>query len=289
MDKEKTGKLIREARIKSGYTQAELGDMLGVSNKAVSRWEKGDSFPDVGILENLATCLNINIEDLICGENTTTENNKIAELTRIVRLQAKESLRRRKDIMLNMVLMIILCVRFYLAFIAEQSNSLELKYDLALLFLCYLIMLYANKKYWINSLGRNLVYSKIVCILTTISALCGIIFIYGGFYALQTVLIQFIKPGIIGPLFSYLLASIVLLNIILLEYTLYELSNKHADISITPIINIGTIFTCCTFRDWLGTLSSFDYLLKTSVILLCSATLAISLVFIRKKYSIQLG
>ena len=54
MDKKKTGILIREARTAKNYTQSELGDLLGVSNKAVSRWENGESFPDIGILENLS-------------------------------------------------------------------------------------------------------------------------------------------------------------------------------------------------------------------------------------------
>lgn len=43
MDKIKTGELIRETRKSKNYTQNELGDMLGVTNKAVSRWEKGVS------------------------------------------------------------------------------------------------------------------------------------------------------------------------------------------------------------------------------------------------------
>lgn len=43
MDKQKTGELIRNARIKKGYTQVELGDLIGVTNKAISRWEKGVS------------------------------------------------------------------------------------------------------------------------------------------------------------------------------------------------------------------------------------------------------
>ena len=42
MDKETTGKLIREKRIEKGMTQTQLADELGVSNKAVSRWETGD-------------------------------------------------------------------------------------------------------------------------------------------------------------------------------------------------------------------------------------------------------
>lgn len=44
MDKQKTGELIRNARIKKGYTQVELGDLIGVTNKAISRWEKGIVF-----------------------------------------------------------------------------------------------------------------------------------------------------------------------------------------------------------------------------------------------------
>ena len=43
MDKKKTGNLIREARQLKNYSQSELGRMLGVTNKAVSRWENGVS------------------------------------------------------------------------------------------------------------------------------------------------------------------------------------------------------------------------------------------------------
>lgn len=41
MDKKKTGLLIKEARIRKNYTQTELGNLIAVSNKAVSRWENG--------------------------------------------------------------------------------------------------------------------------------------------------------------------------------------------------------------------------------------------------------
>lgn len=47
------------------YKQSELGDLLGVSNKAVSRWENGESFPDVGVLESLAATLDISIQDIL--------------------------------------------------------------------------------------------------------------------------------------------------------------------------------------------------------------------------------
>ena len=61
MDKKKTGNLIREARQRKNYTQSELGRMLGVTNKAVSRWENGESFPDIGVLESLSHLLELPI------------------------------------------------------------------------------------------------------------------------------------------------------------------------------------------------------------------------------------
>ena len=67
MDKEKTGKMIRQARIDKGYTQSELGDMIGVSNKAISRWENGETFPDIGVIEPLAQMLELRIQDIITG------------------------------------------------------------------------------------------------------------------------------------------------------------------------------------------------------------------------------
>lgn len=76
MDKQKTGTLIRNARIDKNYTQSQLGDLLGVSNKAVSRWENGQSFPDVDILENLAVTLDIHIEDIITGKAEAKSETK---------------------------------------------------------------------------------------------------------------------------------------------------------------------------------------------------------------------
>jgi transcriptional regulator with XRE-family HTH domain len=110
MDKEKTGRLIREARKKKNYTQTELGDLLGVTNKAVSRWEKGEAFPDVGILEELANLLGLRIADLVTGEVRNEETDReeaMAELVRLSRIQARE---RRKKIAVSLIPAVILLV-----------------------------------------------------------------------------------------------------------------------------------------------------------------------------------
>ena len=53
MDCEKTGKLIRRLRQEKGYTQAGLADRLHVSDKAVSKWERGLGCPDISLLPQL--------------------------------------------------------------------------------------------------------------------------------------------------------------------------------------------------------------------------------------------
>ena len=103
MDKIKTGILIREARKKKNYTQSELGDLLGVTNKAVSRWEKGEAFPDVGVLEELARLLDLKIQDLVTGEVQSEETDREAVMAELVRL-SKIQLREKKKKILEYVL-----------------------------------------------------------------------------------------------------------------------------------------------------------------------------------------
>ncbi len=57
MDAEKTGKLINFLRSKKSLTQKQLAELINVSDKAVSKWERGDGCPDVGLLPSLAEAL----------------------------------------------------------------------------------------------------------------------------------------------------------------------------------------------------------------------------------------
>ena len=67
MNVEKIGKMIAERRKIMGYTQEELGEKLGVSGKAVSKWERGLSLPDVTILSRVAVELKVNVTELLEG------------------------------------------------------------------------------------------------------------------------------------------------------------------------------------------------------------------------------
>lgn len=62
-----TGKLIAELRKKAGYTQQSLAEVLGITDKAISKWERGISCPDISLLPKLSVLLDADIEALLSG------------------------------------------------------------------------------------------------------------------------------------------------------------------------------------------------------------------------------
>ena len=73
MDQIKIGKFIASCRKEEGMTQAELAEKLGISDRAVSKWETGKSMPDSGIMLELCRFLKINVNELLSGERIMAE------------------------------------------------------------------------------------------------------------------------------------------------------------------------------------------------------------------------
>src|SRR5574344_950310 len=67
MDNARTGKLIYELRKEKALTQKQLADKLMISDKAVSKWERGLGCPDISLLSELASIFGINVEQLLYG------------------------------------------------------------------------------------------------------------------------------------------------------------------------------------------------------------------------------
>ena len=74
MDKYVTGAVIRKLRENKKMTQEELAEKLFVSSKAVSKWETGQGFPDVSLIEPLAKALGISVIELLSGEDIRNIN-----------------------------------------------------------------------------------------------------------------------------------------------------------------------------------------------------------------------
>ena len=75
MDQEKIANLIKTIREENNLTQKDLGDDLGVSAQAVSKWENGKNIPDIAILKEISDKYNIDINDLLDKENIKTKRS----------------------------------------------------------------------------------------------------------------------------------------------------------------------------------------------------------------------
>lgn len=73
MSQNKIGEFIQQSRKAKGFTQKDLGDRIGVSDKTISKWENGNSIPDTSILNELCATLDINVNELLSGEKLTPE------------------------------------------------------------------------------------------------------------------------------------------------------------------------------------------------------------------------
>ena len=93
MDLKKIGKFISSCRKKKGFTQAQLAEHLGITDRAVSKWETGKSLPDPSIMLELCSLLGIDVNELLTGETMEPERYKeSAENNLICFLRNKKNL-----------------------------------------------------------------------------------------------------------------------------------------------------------------------------------------------------
>ena len=83
MELKKIGKLIAVKRKEKGLTQEELAEKLGVTNKAVSKWETGRGMPDLAIIQELSKVLGITVSTLLNGEESK-EEELVIKLLKII-------------------------------------------------------------------------------------------------------------------------------------------------------------------------------------------------------------
>ena len=76
MDQVKIGKFIAERRKEAGLTQSQLAEQLFITDRAVSKWERGLAMPDTSIMLDLCKILKISVSDLLNGEVVTMDNYK---------------------------------------------------------------------------------------------------------------------------------------------------------------------------------------------------------------------
>ena len=93
MDQIKIGKFIAELRKEQNMTQSDLAEKLNISNRAVSKWETGKSMPDTGIMQELCSCLNISVNELLSGERISPDEYNIKAEENLIALSGQSSKR----------------------------------------------------------------------------------------------------------------------------------------------------------------------------------------------------
>lgn len=104
MKQVKIGKFIASKRKEQGLTQLQLAEKLGITDRAVSKWETGKSLPDASLMPELCKLLKITINDLLCGEVVSVENyNEKAEKA-LLEMIKKEEMQNKKLMMYENVI-----------------------------------------------------------------------------------------------------------------------------------------------------------------------------------------
>ena len=81
MDQKKIGTFLKELRKEKGLTQEQLSELLGVTNRSVSRWENGVNMPDFDLVIELVNYFDVSVEEFLNGERKNEMNDKKTEET----------------------------------------------------------------------------------------------------------------------------------------------------------------------------------------------------------------
>ena len=138
--------MIATIRKQQNRTQQDLANELGVSSAAVSKWERGIGFPDVSLVEPLATSLGITIAELFKGEriNDSVDNEYESLLADVVKVSVDEITKKKK--IANWIIAIAVAVLYLL--ISVISNKWEITWVVWIVYCFYRIFTeYIYKKY----------------------------------------------------------------------------------------------------------------------------------------------
>jgi len=151
MNQVKTGNFIAELRREKGLTQEALGEILGVTNKTVSRWENGNYLPNVETLKKLSDYFSVSINEILSGERIDSgayaekaeENLSYLLENSAFTLKERYAFWQNKWLREHTALIIISCTA-YIALLAcvigFHCSALTIAAASILGFVCYLVL-----------------------------------------------------------------------------------------------------------------------------------------------------
>ena len=161
IDQVKIGNFLKELRKEIGKTQEEIAEMFGVSSRSVSRWENGNTMPDLGILVELADFYNVEIREIIDGERKSEimekeEKETLLKIADYVDKQKKQSI-FRAVILFSLEL---ICCGYTIAimiFSLQRENKMSIWYVIIpfVITVFYSLLLVLNAKNYVSRIQKQ--------------------------------------------------------------------------------------------------------------------------------------
>ncbi len=124
MDQILIGKFIAGERKRKGYTQKQLSEKLGISDKTISKWERGNGFPEVSLLLPLCNELDITVNELLSGERVSEEDYRKKAEENMVNL-VREAQESKKKIILSAMVALLVIVAATPMFVVSGAIEMD--------------------------------------------------------------------------------------------------------------------------------------------------------------------
>ena len=139
MDQIKIGKFIADERKRKGYTQKQLSEKLAISDKTISKWERGNGFPEVSLLLPLCNELEITVNELLSGERVSEEEYLKKAEENMVNL-VKEAQESKKKIIMSAMVSVLVIVAAVPLFVVAGMFEMQVWTRVLLMGIGFVIM-----------------------------------------------------------------------------------------------------------------------------------------------------
>lgn len=267
MDCQKIGSFILAIRKEKNMTQKQLAEKLHVTDRAVSKWERGLGVPDVSLLSDLSNILGVNINEILAGKRIDTLSRKQADkiiVDGIFFYCKSKSIKYFWLLCIMLFFILLACILFHFIIIFSNTDIYYFFIMLALLFVSFIIFLKLNSK---RDFNRKIVI--LFCLLYSITLLIytfftGISYFINGannysfsanFIPIQPILNDFSLVLHGAQNFSFLFNYVIVDLCLFMPYSLFIPYLKEKDFSIKKFLCIMLVIVL--FKEFLQLITGF--------------------------------
>lgn len=255
MDNEKMARFIAEQRKIKGMTQKELAEKLSVTDKAVSKWERGLSCPDISLLSTLSNILEVSLSELLNGEKSRISETADAEEIVGTTLQYAHTVTKSKSKIIRSLFAVSISALFLLAIIVCLICNFAITGYLtwgwfpisSLIYLWLIVMptiIWSKNGVYISLILISFLTIPFLFVLETVIGIKGVIMPIGASVSIVSIAYLWVVYLLIGrtkwP--KYIAVAITVIAALPLSFAINYIVSQHTGKPITDIWDILTYF-----------------------------------------------